>query len=290
MKENKLPKIGLALSGGGAKGFAHISAIRGIEKMGLPIHCIAGTSMGALIGGWYVAGKDFNILRDLAKRGQWKRFLHFRELYRSISKDGGLFSLSYFKDFLNQEFGDLKIEDLPIKYTAVATSLETGKKVVMKSGLLSEAILASGSIPIIFAPIKRENDLLVDGGVVDNFPIEECFKMGAEFVIGIDVRFLPGYLDQVVDRENDPMQWKIFKVLNYLMEVVNEQKEVKDRKDLVVIRPYVSHVSTFDFEKIDEILKLGFEAFSEKESIIREKLKLPEPEKTLAESIIDLFK
>ncbi|OGY39265.1 MAG: hypothetical protein A2418_00250 [Candidatus Brennerbacteria bacterium RIFOXYC1_FULL_41_11] len=287
MTNHKFPKIGLALSGGGAKGFAHVSVISNLEKLGIPIHCVAGTSMGSLIGGWYAAGKDFEILLDLAREGHWKKFLHVSELINSIRFGGGLFSLDSFKKFLEKELGDLKIEDLEKKYCAVATSLKNGKRVVLKEGKLGEAILASGCLPVIFSPIKIKDDLLVDGGVVDNFPVESCFEMGADFVIGVDVRYAPGYLHEEIKDDSSPSRWKIFRVLQYLMEVVNSQVEKKEGTNLVIIKPYISHISTFDFQKANEILKLGTEAFNGKEDELREKLGLPEREKGILETIFD---
>ncbi|KKT86516.1 MAG: Patatin [Parcubacteria group bacterium GW2011_GWA1_Parcubacteria_45_10] len=287
MESKKFPKIGLALSGGGAKGLAHISVIKELEKLGLPIFCVAGTSIGALVGAWYAAGKDFDVLLGLAKGGKWRKFLHVGEIYKSVRKDGGLFSLSAFSKFLDAELGKLKIEDLEKKFCAIATSLTTGKKVEIKSGSLGEAVMASGCLPVIFSPVKKGNDLLVDGGVVSNFPVDECFKMGADFVIGVDVRYAPGYIHEEIKDDSKSSQWKIFKVLFYLMEMVNTQESIQESDKLLIVKPYISHVSTFDFEKAEQILALGQEAFTQKEDELRKKLKLPEKEKTFWEMLFE---
>jgi len=111
--------------------------------------------------------------------------------------------------------------------------------------------------------------------------------MGADFVIGVDVRYAPGYLHEEIKDDSSPSRWKIFRVLQYLMEVVNSQVEKKEGTNLVIIKPYISHISTFDFQKANEILKLGTEAFNGKEDELREKLGLPEREKGILETIFD---
>lgn len=268
-------KIGLALSGGGAKGFSHIAVIKKLEELGISPSYIAGTSMGALIGGWYAAGKDFRILEDIARKKQWKKFLSIREILSSARLDGGLFTLHEFEKFLDEHLGSIRIENLKISYCAIATSLKTGKEVRLNSGILKEAILASSCIPILFVPINKDNDFLVDGGIVNNFPIDVCFEMGADIVIGVDVRYLPDDFEYEASKDRSLFHWKIFKVLNYLMEVMHKKQEQELTEKSILIKPYISHISIFDFERIDEILKLGEEAFLEKENEIRQKLGLP---------------
>jgi NTE family protein len=288
MAFKKLLKVGLALSGGGAKGFAHIGVIKELEKLGLSFHCLAGTSMGALIGAWYVAGKDFSILEEIARSKKWRDFLPLREVFHSVKSGGGLFSLNSFEKFLENNLSNLKLEDLKTPFTAVATSLKTGKKVEINSGSLSQAILASSCIPVIFAPVEKNGDLLVDGGIVDNFPVDSCFKMGAEIVIGIDVRHLPSYFHEEIREQKRSyyfLQWKIFQVLNYLMEIVLPELEVRESGKLIIIKPYVSHISTFDFGRVDEIEKLGQEAFEKKEDELREKRIVPKGKDFLGKTV-----
>lgn len=276
VKEKTL-KIGLALSGGGARGFAHIGVIRELNKLGIPIFCLAGTSMGALIGGWYAAGKDFALLEEVARKNQWRRFLSFHQLLGSVKEKGGLFSLDLFESFLAKHLGELKIEELGIKFCALATSLRTGKEVRLNKGSLKEAILASSCVPIIFTPREVGGELLVDGGIVNNFPIDVCFEMGAEVVIGVDVRSHYTEFELALSQEHYLLHWKIFQVLNALMGILGEKKgeESFSQENLIVIRPYVSHITTFEFDRVDEIERMGQEAFAQSEKLIREKLGLP---------------
>ncbi len=287
MTEKNFLKIGLALSGGGAKGIAHIGVIRELEKLSLPIYCVAGTSMGALVGAWFAAGKDLNVLLDLFSSNKWRKYLHLTEMINSVKRGGGLFSLQFFKDFLDKEFKDLEIENLEKKYVAIATSLKTGKKVELKSGKVSDAILASICLPVVFSPVQRGDDFLVDGGLQENFPVDACFELGADVVIGSDVRYAPNYLHKEVRNGGHPLQWKIFKVLSYLMEMVNVRQEKEESDKLVIIKPYVSHVSTFDFERSKELLRLGVEAFAEKEEKIRLMVGLPQKEKSWWEMLFE---
>ncbi len=275
------------MSGGGAKGIAHVGVIQELEKLNVPISCVSGTSMGALVGAWFAAGKDFKVLLDIFQSNKWRKYLHFSEMVSSVKVDGGLFSLKFFKDFLDKEFRGLDVEDLEKKYCAVATSLKTGKKVELKSGRLSDAVLASICLPVVFSPVKMGDDLLVDGGLQENFPVDTCFGLGADVVIGSDVRYAPSYLHEEIKDTKHPLQWKIFKVLSYLMEMVNVQQEKQESDKLVIIKPYVSHVSTFDFDRSREILKLGEEAFAEKEDKIRQVLKLPQKEKSWWEMLFE---
>lgn len=267
-------KIGLALSGGGAKGIAHIGVIQELGKLDIRISCVSGTSMGALVGAWFASGKDLNILLDIFQSNQWRKYFHFSEILDSIRTKGGFFSLEPLKDFLEKEFGSLKIENLEKKFCAVATSLKTGKKVEIKSGRISDAILASICLPVVFSPVQKEDDLLVDGGMVENFPVNACFEFGADAVIGCDVRYSPGYLHEEIKNASYPLQWKIFRILSYLMEIVNLKEERPESDELVIIKPYVSHISIFDFDRAREILKLGQEAFKAKENKIRRLLGL----------------
>ncbi|MEW5805669.1 MAG: patatin-like phospholipase family protein [Patescibacteria group bacterium] len=270
-------KIGLALSGGGAKGFAHIGAIKELEKLGLSFYCLAGTSMGALVGAWYAAGKDFKILEEIARKKQWRKFLSIRKVIGSVKDKGGLFSLDQFEAFLSKHLGQTEIEDLGIKFCAVATSLKTGKELRLSKGNLKKAVLASSCLPIVFTPIENQGDLLVDGGIVNNFPVDACFEMGADIVIGVDVRSHHTEVERAISQERYLLHWKIFQVLNALMGMMGGEKDEKYQsiENLIVIKPYVSHITTFEFGRVDEIEKLGQEAFDQKEKEIRGKLGLP---------------
>ncbi|MCK5293354.1 MAG: patatin-like phospholipase family protein [Arcobacteraceae bacterium] len=167
-KNNRSIKtVSLALGSGGARGYAHIGVIEELENQGYKIESIAGSSMGALIGGLYAVGK-------LDEFKKWVFRLDYYDIYKLInlsSIQGGLVDASQVFDRIALMIGDVNIEDLPIKYTAVATDLTTQKEVLFTEGRLIDAIRASISIPTIFEAVIKDDMILVDGGVINPLPI-----------------------------------------------------------------------------------------------------------------------
>ena len=211
--DSSRPGVGLVLSGGGARGAAHVGVLRVLEELQIPIDCVAGTSMGAVVGGFYAAGwSPDEIERELLAidwgelfRGEApRRRLSYRRKeddLRYIDFDAGLRNAhivlprgavaSPVLDFLlrSKTLGVASIDDfdrLPIPFRAVAADLASGEEVVLARGELSRAIRASMSIPGVFSPIEIENYLLVDGAVLNNMPVEAAEAMGAEIIIAVD--------------------------------------------------------------------------------------------------------
>ncbi len=206
-------KVGLALSGGGAKGFAHIGVIKVLEEAGIPIDYVTGTSMGALVGGLYAIGYTTDELEEIAGSINWenlfsdnvrRRNIPMEEkewdglfmltlpiVERSISLPSGLVAGHRVEMLLRRltwsYAGEQDFLDFPIPFMCIATDLENGEKVVLNSGDLADAIRASISIPSALAPKEVDGRLLVDGGVVRNLPVEEAFEMGADIVIAVNV-------------------------------------------------------------------------------------------------------
>lgn len=179
-----MQKIGLCLSGGAAYGLAHIGVIKVLVENNIPIDFVSGTSMGALIGGFFCAGLTVDEMEKILETST-----------RSMIVDIDLFGLSegllhgrkvvnFLRKILQK---DVNIEDLKIPFCAIAGDIKSGKKHVFKSGDLVDAIRASISIPGVFKPIRKDGMLLVDGGVCDNLPVEEVRLLGAEKVIAVDV-------------------------------------------------------------------------------------------------------
>lgn len=179
-----MKKIGLALSGGAAYGLAHIGIIKELIKNDIPIDYISGTSMGALIGGLYCAGIDTDKMESILEKSTRRMIIDFNVFGLAES---GLLHGKKVVEFLKNLVGEVNIENLNIPFSAVAGDIKTGKKYVFNSGLLVDAIRASISIPGVFKPVEIKNMCLVDGGVCDNLPVGEVRKLGAEFVIGVDV-------------------------------------------------------------------------------------------------------
>jgi len=183
LKDNNL-KIGLALSGGAAKGLAHIGVIKALEEAGIQVDYIAGSSMGALIGAAYASGVPIDTLEKIAIDTDWKTAA---KLFVPGFSTSGLINGKKVKEFLYTFYGDKKIEDLPIPFAATATDISTGKLFVINKGNLLEAVRASISIPVVFTPVKYKDVFLVDGGLVNPVPIDVVREMGADFVIAVHV-------------------------------------------------------------------------------------------------------
>ena len=176
-------KIGLALGGGGAKGFAHIGVLNALNDAGIPIDIIAGTSIGALVGAVYAAGH----LKELEEKSSLLRITDIPMLLSPTVSAKGLFSgkqvLSLLDEFVDYE----NIEDLPIPFAAVAADLLASEAVVFTRGNIRQAVRASIAIPVIFTPVTLGDRTLVDGGTVDPVPVETARALGADIVIAIDL-------------------------------------------------------------------------------------------------------
>jgi NTE family protein len=176
-------RIGLALSSGVARGWAHIGALRALTRMGVPFDVVAGASAGALVGGCLLA-------RQLDALEKWALALNKRKIvsYLDINLGrGGVIKGAKILSELKRLFGSLKIEDLYVPYVAVATDLVTGHEVWLRRGDLAEAIRASTSLPGLFPPMEIEKRWLADGALVDPLPVAACRSLGADLVIAINL-------------------------------------------------------------------------------------------------------
>lgn len=176
------PKIGLALGGGSARGWAHIGVLRALAEAGVVPDMVCGTSIGALVGAAYVDG-------DLDRLENWARELTLQTIvgFLDFSIGGGLIKGEKLIEFFRSHFVDLQISALPLPFAAVATDLQTGREVWLQEGLVSDAVRASIALPGLFTPIEHEGRWLVDGGLVNPVPVSLCRAMGADLVIAVDL-------------------------------------------------------------------------------------------------------
>ena len=268
-------KVGLVLSGGGAKGLAHIGALKIIEEAGVKIDYIGGTSMGAIVGALYASGysageldsifrtTDFpKLIQDNVPRGA-KTFYEKEDSERyALTLPFDNFNISFpeaisggqniYNEFVRLLFHVKDVADfkkLPIPFLCMATNVETGESVLLDSGYLPEAIMASGTFPSLFEPSEVDGDILIDGGVVNNYPIEEVKNMGANFIIGIDVQH------DLASRESLNSATEILLQINNYR-TVNDMK-AKSKQTDIYIRPAIDDFSVIDFEKGEEIMESG---------------------------------
>jgi len=292
------PKIGLALSGGGARGAAHIGVLRVLEENNVPIDYIAGTSMGAIVGGLYAAGMTTDTIEAELAAIDWDDIFHdlpprteksFRrkrddDLYLVRAKPG--FSDGKFKlprglirgQKVDVVFSRLALpvstiedfDDLMIPFRAVAADIATGEEVVISSGNLGMAIRASMSIPAVFTPAEIDGRLLVDGGIVNNLPISVVRDMGADIVIAVDIS------TPLLGLEEIDSVLVITSQLTGLMTRGNVEKQIATlaEKDVFIV-PDLGDISTTDFREFAKAIPPGRTAATEKIDEIRT-LSLPD--------------
>ncbi len=195
-------KVALVLSSGGARGTAHIGVIRELIKQGYEISSISGTSMGALVGGVYASGKLDEYESWLCSLGKMDVF----NLVDFTLSTQGIIKADRVLKVMQKFIPDQKIEDLPIKFAAVATDLKKGKEVVITEGSLFEAIRASISIPLVITPVQKNDTLFVDGGVLNPLPVNRVFRQQDDILIAVNVNAQIPYKKLMVD---DP-EWGYF--------------------------------------------------------------------------------
>lgn len=238
------PKIGLALSGGATLGAAHIGALQVLEREGIHPDFVAGTSAGALIGAAYCAGVPLDELSSIFLSLKWPTLVKL-----SLKNTLSIFDTQPMEEFLIKKIGNIDFQDLKIPFAAIGCDLITGKRIVLDHGPLAPAIRASASVPGLFSPVEIDNHLLVDGGVVDNLPVEQVRTMGAGFVIACDVSSRT---------ENSKRPENPFDVLLIMFNIMQNRGALVSSKDCdCYIRPEVSQYSCWGFAEADKILLEG---------------------------------
>lgn len=306
------PKVGLALSGGGAKGLSHIGALMVLEKAGICVDYIVGTSMGAVIGALYSMGYSADTIAQIARTEDWDYMLAGKPGLRQISieekADFGRYlleipivekRLKFPRGLIDGQelsvelsrltfpvYGIKNFTRLPIPFKCIATDITNGEIVVLDSGNLAEAVRASMAIPSIFTPVKYQNRLLVDGGIVRNFPVEHVKEMGADVVIGINLSkgFLP---------ENE---------LESLVDIINQSMFLSDGDDTrkqrewcdYLIEPDLSGYGAGSFNQTDSLIKRGYDAammqFDALQALAEKLNRVYEPAKPVNTAVIDSVK
>jgi NTE family protein len=176
-------KIGLALGSGSARGWAHIGVIKALDEAGIRLDYVAGTSAGAVVGAVYASGR-IDSFKDVVLQLDWKKVVSVLDV---VFPKTGLIDGNKIADFVRTNVGEKNIEDLHLPFCAVSTELATGKEVAIQNGDIIEAVRASISTPGIFTPVKRNNAILVDGGLVNPVPVSVVRNMGADLVIAVNL-------------------------------------------------------------------------------------------------------
>jgi len=269
------PKIGLVLSGGGAKGLAHIGVLKKIDEAGIKIDYIGGTSMGAVVGGLYASGytgiqidsifkaadydaiiQDYTprVSKDYYERENNDRYaltLPFNKfkLGVPIALSRGLYNYNLMTRLMDHVRHERNFKKLPIPFVCMATDIETGQEVLLDHGFLSQAIVASGALPTLYAPVIIDGKFLIDGGVLNNFPVVEVKNMGADIIIGVDVQY------ELKEREELTEATKLMVQISNLQMI----KKMEEKKHLIdiYIKPSINEFTVVSFDKGPEIIKIG---------------------------------
>jgi len=285
--ESRTPKIGLALGGGVARGWAHIGAVRRLEELGLEPDIICGTSVGALVGGFWQAGK-------LDELDEWARSLTKRRMlgYFDIVLNGAaLMGGKRLQKTMQSHLGDIQIEDLPKKFVAVTAELATGHEIWLQKGPLTPSIEAAYALPGVFPPRALDNRWLIDGALVNPLPVSVCRAMGARVVIavGLHANAFAQSANQrrekfaITTETNDTNPKKnnrggvdamvvrrLFRTngatpglgatmlasFNIVMDRVTRSRLAGDPADILVM-PEIGHIPLLDFDRADELIQLG---------------------------------
>ena len=237
-------KIGLVLSGGGAKGFAHIGVLKVLEENGIKPDIVVGTSMGSTVGGLYASGMTIAELEKEARKFKATNIIDVN-LFNMFSK--GLNSGSKFEAYLEKLAKTKNIEDFPIKYACIGCDLKTGKQYVFDSGKFSVASRTSSTIPGLYAPLEKDDMMLVDGGLVNNIPTDVAYQLGADYVISVDCigkAYLLKDMKNIVD-----ILMSSFSLTQYLY-----NKKLKIKADAKLVISNYNH-SYFDHTK-EEIIDI----------------------------------
>ncbi len=304
------PKVGLALGSGSARGWAHIGVIQSLKKAGIPVHCVAGASMGAFVGAVFCAGQ-IEALKEEVCRLDWRRMARMVDLSFPRS---GLLEGEKIEAFIRRLVQDRSLEELSIPFWAVATHLHTGKEVWLRSGPTAIAVRASLSIPGIFTPVRQGSLWLVDGGLTNPVPVSVCRAMGADLVIAVNLNadILPhppkraerkkplgrsqlgkafwrywqqhgNHLRKFVSlpRPSEQPSLSIFEVLLYSLHVMQDritrQRLAVDPPDFH-ITPYLRHIQLLEFHRAEEAIAEGERATQALLPLIRESLAAEVPQ------------
>ncbi len=286
--QKKRPRIGLVLSGGGGRGFAHIGALEWLEENRIPIDCIAGTSIGGLVGAMYSIGMSPSEMREFMKKIDWKEALGSGPTYEQLSfrrkedrrsfqvdiemglRDGislpnGISSAHYIGLMMDRlalaYSGVTNFDHLPIPFRCLATDFIEAKSITLKDGALSSAMRATMSIPGVFPPIERDGKILVDGGLLNNIPTNVAREMGADIVIVVDAGTPLGDLQTIAS------------LTGILQQSITVMTIDNDRRNLrladIIIAPDIGNHSILDFSSVDKLADLGREAAAQREVLLR---------------------
>jgi NTE family protein len=255
----KKASIGIALSGGTALSIAHIGVLTALERAGIEISCIAGTSGGAIVGACYAAGVSLEAIAESASTVSWRRMAGLQRPRL------GVFSGENIAAFVSSQIGDITFADLKIPFRAVTVDLLTGEEIDIGEGSVGQAVRASCTIPGVFDPVRVEGRLLVDGGLANRIPVDVVARMGADLLIGSDVSY-------EARRERVPRN--VLEVTLTALSFIAEERAKRNR-DLAdfMIYPRMEGISSLNLSKWRQAIQDGKDATTDMISSIQQEIK-----------------
>lgn len=247
---NDRPTLGLVLSGGAVRGAAHLGVLAVLDEAGIRPDLVVGTSVGSAVGALYAAGQRPEALLDLLEPVSWRSLVEL-----SLTSGRSLFGTAGFERYLRERLERRSFEELALPFRAVACDLLSGEAVALGEGDVVEAVLASCALPGLFPPVERDGRLLVDGGVVDNLPLEVAFTMGADYCIGVDL--LPPF------RPDGPAPGNFFEVWERSLYLMIRGGHPAPGERECRIQPDISGCSFTDFDEVGELYRRGAAAARE---------------------------
>ncbi|MFN2412175.1 MAG: patatin-like phospholipase family protein [Pyrinomonadaceae bacterium] len=257
-------KIGLALSGGGARGYAHVGVLKALEDNSIPIDFIAGTSAGSFVGGAIAAGLTADEIQAIGRHLSWFRIAGLSYSPRALMSNAGIAKL------VAQHFPLVAFENLKIPFAAVACDIESGSEVILKDeGDIAAAIRASCAIPGVFTPVMIDGRQLVDGGVVSPVPVGTVREMGADIVIAVDL------LACGASFRGTPLT-ALGMLFQSAMTLLRAASRSQNYHADIVIEPAIAHIRPDEIRKRDELITLGEKAGKAKIEEITNLLRVPQ--------------
>lgn len=239
-------KLGICLSGGGARGIAHIGVLKALEEHNIFPQFVSGASAGSIIGTLYASGKSIDEILDIVYNANIFKIFSFS----SIGLTRGFAKLTYLREILQEELQSHDFEALPSKLFVCVSNINKGKWAIIKSGNIIDAVVASSSIPLVFEPVKIRGEFYVDGGLLNNFPIEPLL-VECDMIIGVNVmpnavkRDISG-LRSIAERCVDLVVW-------------NNTETRASQCDVLIDVDGVEEFGFFDFQKAEQIIELGYQ-------------------------------
>ena len=257
----KKPKIGIALSGGGARGLAHIGVLEVLDDLGVQIDAVSGTSMGAIIGAVYCIGGRMEEVEKLLVSTDWKSFMVFSAFQLSRA---GIMKEKKVDEILKKFLGDKTFEDCQKQFCCVAVDILSGTRVVLNSGSLREAVLASIAVPGVIPPVCKGNGLLVDGGVIEPLPTIAIQTLNPTFIIASSIVFEKVRPEPVKEDNSDELKLSENRKMS-IQAIIDKSMNTMQTQMVqsylpyaqIVIEPRIGSFGFFDFDKSRDIIEAG---------------------------------